>query len=109
MVLYEDYVDSKTVRNTLKEEFPKAADAALTSNSWERAKKMLSDMERDKHEKLKNYPVASIKEADNLIQKSLDDSKSSKLCGIEFSNPEFSGLLMQELKTILNDVLEKGE
>ena len=65
--------------------------------------------ERENHRKIKNAPVVSVEEADNIIQQSLDDAKSSKLCGTELSNPEFVGLAAQELKTILNDVLEKGE
>ena len=51
---YEDHVDSKTVRNIIKEVFPDAAlaDAVSIANTQERAKKMLISTEREKHGKL---------------------------------------------------------
>ena len=45
----------------------------------------------------------------DLAQQSLDDAKSSKLCGMELSDPEFTGLATQDLKTMINYALEKGK
>ena len=111
MMRYEDHVESKTVRNILKEVLPEAApvNAALIANVRTRAKKMLNAMERDKLGKLKNAPTISVEDADDLIQQSLDDAASGKLCGMELTNPEFVGLATQELKIILREALEKGK
>ena len=70
---------------------------------------MLVSMEKDNHVKLKNFPIVSVEEADNLMQKSLYDAKSSEPCGMELSNPEFVGLATQEFKIMLNDALQKGK
>ena len=43
------------------------------------------------------------------MQQSLDDAKNRKLCGMELSNPEFTRLATQELKTMLTEALEKGK
>ena len=111
MMRYEDHVESKTVRNILKEVLPEAApvDAALIANVRTRAKKMLDAMEKDKHGKLKNAPMISVEDADNLIQQSLDDAANGTLCGVELTNPEFVGIATQELKIMLGDALEKGK
>ena len=55
---YEDHVDSKTVRNILKEVFPEAvlADAVLIANARPRAKKILIGMERESMESYKECP-----------------------------------------------------
>ena len=63
-------------------------------------------MDRDNHRKLKSSSIASVKDADNLLQQLLDNAKKRKMCGIELSNPEFFGLATQELKIILNVALE---
>ena len=59
MMRNEYHVDSKTVRNILKEVFPEVAplDAQLIANNRERAKKSMSYMETDKYGKLKNIYI----------------------------------------------------
>ena len=87
---YEDHVDSKKVRNILKEVFPEVVplDLALIENSRARSKKMMVVMERDKHGKLNNFLIVSVEESATLMKKLLNDSKNSKLCVMELSNPE---------------------
>ena len=65
-------------------------------------------MERDKYGNLKNTPIFSGEDANTLIQQSLEDAKNRKLCGMELLNPAFFCLATQELKIMLNDMLEKG-
>ena len=62
MMRYEDYVDSKTIRNILKEVFPEVApsNAMLIANSRARVKKMLISMEIYKHIKLNNEPIVLV-------------------------------------------------
>jgi len=81
----------------------------LMANTLIWSKKMLINTGRCKHGKLKNALIFSVEDSDNLTKQSLDDTNSSKLCGMELSNTEFFGLATQEFKIILHDALERGK
>ena len=70
LMRYGGCVDSKTVRNILKEVFPELASscASLIANVQGRENKMMVAMERDKYGNLNNNPIFSAEDADTLMQ-----------------------------------------
>ena len=70
MMLYDDNFDSKKIRNIIKEARLESnpLDAVLIANAREISKKMMVSMERDKYGKLKNAPISSVEEDDNVMQ-----------------------------------------
>lgn len=110
MMRYQDHVDSKTIRNILKEILPEEqkVDAALIANVRSRAKIIVNDIKKEEYGKMKNItPTITTDDADKLIEESIEDAKNNRLCGKELNDSV--GLATRELEIMLSDALEKGK
>ena len=70
MMLCEDNVDTKPVKNIIKEVFPELAPlcASLIANIQGRENKMMITMERDRYGNLNNTPIFSVEDVAALMQ-----------------------------------------
>ena len=90
MMRYDDHVSSKTMRNILKEAYPKAVpiDAPLITNIRARAKKVLSKQDNG-NDPLLGFAGITTEDATSLLNNAEEDVHEGKMCGIDLNNPRY--------------------
>ena len=105
---YEDHVKSKTIRNLLRDVMPESVPigSALIANVRQRAKDILANIEKNK---FRVDTFIATQDAVDIVDKSVNDAREDKLCGVNLNDPAFIGIHSKKLNAMLMEALENGE
>jgi len=112
MMRYQEYLESQTIRNVLKEKLPESVPttAALIANVRVRLKKMLFSLqteEDDKQRQRNNLLKLTTEESNKLMDDAQADAEKGTLCSDELNHPDFVRIATEQLNVMLRESLIK--
>jgi len=112
MMRYQEYLESQTIRNVLKEKLPESVPttAALIANVRVRLKKMLFSLQTEEDEKQRqrnNLLKLTTEESNKLMDDAKADAEKGTLCSDELNHPDFVRIATEQLNVMLRESLSQ--
>jgi hypothetical protein len=112
MMRYQEYLESQTIRNVLKEKLPESVPttAALIANVRVRLKKMLFSLQTEDDEKQRQRNILfklTTEESNKLMDDAQADAEKGTLCSEELNNPDFVRIATEQLNVMLRESLSQ--